>query len=135
MGNKFAPPYTCIVVSHKEETKLFPTELPKYFSTEEIQIIKKVLRRYMDDEFLLWQAMSNFNNVRVCLNNLHPSINYTYEKVARNEKGNLVQILNFLDVNVSSVKQGNLAQFLVATFKSIKKHTRKAQFFYPYLQT
>ena len=42
----------------------------------------------------------------VCLNNLHPSINYTqcytYEKakVTRDEKINLVQILNFLDVNV-----------------------------------
>ena len=120
MGNKFAPPYTCLVVSFKEETKFFPIELPKYFSTEEIQIIKKVFRRYMDNE---------------CLNNLHPSINYTYEKVARNEKGNLVQILNFLDVNVSSVKQGNLAHFLVATLKSIIKHTRKAQFSYPYLQT
>ena len=38
----------------------------------------------------------------VCLNNLHPSINYTYEraKVTRDEKGNLVQILKFLDVNV-----------------------------------
>ena len=89
----------------------------------------------MDDEFLLWPAMSNFNNVMVCLNNLNPSINYLYEKVARNEKGNLVQILNFLDVNVSSVKQGNLAHFLVATFKSLKKHTRKPQIFYPYLQT
>ena len=135
MGNKFAPPYTCLVVSFKEETKFFPIELPKYFSNEEIQIIKKVFRRYMDNECLLWPAMSNFNNVMVCLNNLNPSINYTYEKVARNEKGNLVQILNFLDVNVSSVKQGNLAHFLVATLKSIIKHTRKAQFSYPYLQT
>ena len=45
MGNKFAPPCTCLVVSYKEEIKLFPIELPKYFSTEEIQIIKKVFRR------------------------------------------------------------------------------------------
>ena len=46
--------------------------------------------------------MFNFDSFMVCLNNLHPSINYTYEraKVTRDEKGNLVQILNFLDVNV-----------------------------------
>ena len=38
----------------------------------------------------------------VCFINLHSSINYTYEKakVTRDEKGNLVQILNFLDVSV-----------------------------------
>ena len=38
----------------------------------------------------------------VCLNNLHPSINYPYEKanVTRDEKANLVQISNFLDVNI-----------------------------------
>ena len=38
----------------------------------------------------------------ICLNNLHSPINYTYEKaqVTREEKEKLVQILNFLDVNV-----------------------------------
>ena len=46
--------------------------------------------------------MLNFDSFMVCLNNLHPSINYTYEKakVTRKKKGNLVQILNFSDVNV-----------------------------------
>ena len=75
MGTKCAPPYTCLVVGYKEETKLFAIELPKFFSTEEIQIIKKVCRRYMDDGFLFWPAMLNFDNFMVCLNNLHPSIN------------------------------------------------------------
>ena len=43
-----------LVVGYKEETKLFPVEVPKFFSTEEIeQIIKEVFRRYMDDGFLL----------------------------------------------------------------------------------
>ena len=38
----------------------------------------------------------------ICENNLHPSINYTYEKAmtTRNEKGNSVQILIYLDLNV-----------------------------------
>ena len=134
MRTKWASPYACLVVGYKEETKLFPIEVPKYFSTEEIQIVKEVFRRYMHDGFLLWPAMLNFGNFMVCLNNLHPSINNTYEKakVARDEKGNLVQILNFLDTNVTSVKHGNLAKFLLETFKSIKKHTCKPQIFYPY---
>ena len=57
----------------------------------------------MDDGFLLWPAMLNFDSFTVCFINLHSSINYTYEKakVTRDEKGNLVQILNFLDVNVT----------------------------------
>ena len=56
----------------------------------------------MDDGFLLWSAILNSDNFMVCWNTLHPSINYIYEKakVTRDEKGNLVQILNFLDVNV-----------------------------------
>ena len=56
----------------------------------------------MEDAFLLWPAMLNFDSFMLCLNNSRPSINYTYEKakVTLDEIGNLVQILNFLDVNV-----------------------------------
>ena len=35
MGTKCAPPYACLVVGYKEETKLFPIELPTFFSTED----------------------------------------------------------------------------------------------------
>ena len=85
-----------------QETKLFPIELPKYFSTKEIQIIKKVFRRYMEDGFLLWPAMLNFGYFMVCLNNFRPAINCTYEKgkVTRIKKVNSVEILNFSNVNV-----------------------------------
>ena len=46
-----APPSPCLslVVGYKEETELFPIELPKFFWTEEIKIIKKVFRQYMDN--------------------------------------------------------------------------------------
>ena len=92
MGTNCAPPYAWLVADYKEETKSFSIELPKFFSIEKIKIIKKVFRRYMDDGFLLWPAMLNFESFMVCLNNLHPSINYTYEKVkiTRDEKENLV---------------------------------------------
>ena len=102
MGTKCAPPYACLVVGYKEETKLFPIELPKYFSNEEIKGIKEVFKRYMDDGFLLWPENLNFNNFMICLNNLHPSIKYTFEKdkIMRDENGNTVQILNFLNINV-----------------------------------
>ena len=55
----------------------------------------------MEDAFLLWPVMLNFDSFMVCLNNLCPSINYTYEKekVTLDEIGNLVQILNFLNAS------------------------------------
>ena len=46
--------------------------------------------------------MLNFGSFMVSLNDLHPSINYTYEKakVTGDEKGNLLQILNCLNLTV-----------------------------------
>ena len=41
-GNQMCLPYIGLVVGDQEETKLSPVELPKFFSTEEIQIIKKI---------------------------------------------------------------------------------------------
>ena len=51
----------------------------------------------MDDGLILWLSILSFDSFMDCLNNLHPSINYTYEKakVTRDEKGNLVQVLKF----------------------------------------
>ena len=80
MGTKCAPPCACFVVGCNEKTEVFLIELPKFFSTEEIEIMRKVFRRYMDDGLTLWQTMSSFDSFMVCLNNLHPSINYTSEK-------------------------------------------------------
>ena len=84
MGITCAPPYTCLVVRYKEETKLFLIELQHFFSTEEI------MARLWPN--LLWPAMLNFNSFMICLNDLHPSTNYIYEKakVTRDEKENLV---------------------------------------------
>ena len=46
--------------------------------------------------------MLNFSNFMVYLKNLNSWINYTYKKakVTRYDKGNLVQILIFVDANV-----------------------------------
>ena len=40
MEAKFAPPYACLVVGYKEETKIFLIELSKFHSFEEIGLIK-----------------------------------------------------------------------------------------------
>ena len=102
MGTKCAPPYACLTIGYKEEESLFKEHLPNYFSLEEINIIKRIFKRYMDDGFLLWPSSFNFNDFCFCLNNLHPSIRFTFEKaeITTNEKGEELQILNFLDVKV-----------------------------------
>ena len=50
----------------------------------------------------MFHVILNFNSFTICLNNLDLSINSTYEKekVTRDEKRNLVQVFNSLDVNV-----------------------------------
>mgnify|MGYP001791660898 FL=1 len=85
-----------------EENLLFPIELPKYFSDEEFQIIKKYFKRYMDDCFIIWPSHLSFHNFIKCLNNMHPSIKYTFEKVkiVNNDIHSFTKVLNFLDVKI-----------------------------------
>ena len=42
MGTKCLSPHAHLVVGHKEETNLFPIELPRFFSTEKIKIIDDI---------------------------------------------------------------------------------------------
>ena len=53
----------------------------------------------MDDGFIFWPFKLNFKIFKTYLNNMQPSINFTFEKpkiIYQNEKK--VEILNFLDV-------------------------------------
>ena len=47
----------------------------------------------------------------ICLDNLHPSINYIYDKAkgTRGGKGNLVQIFIFSDVNVILISKNKIS--------------------------
>ena len=83
MGTKCAPPYPYLVVGYKEETKLFPIELPKFFSTEELQITKEVLRRYMDDGFLLLNSIIVWS---VCIIYIHSLITHMKKQKLQEKK-------------------------------------------------
>lgn len=102
MGTKCAPPFACLTIGYQEETKLFPIELQKHFTLEECELIKKVLKRYMDDGFLFWPSHLNFDKFRTCLNSLDPAIKYTFEKakLVTNSDGTTSQVLNFLDLKI-----------------------------------
>ena len=89
MGTKFATSYACLTVGYLEKTKLFPNELPKYFNESKCKLIIKLLKRYMDDGFIFWPLKLNFENFKTCLNNMLPSIKFTFENseiVYENEK-------------------------------------------------
>ena len=101
MGTKCAPRYACLTVGYLEETKLFTNELPKYFNESECKLLIELSKRYMDDCFIFWPLTLNFENFKACLNNMHPSINFTFEKPEifyENEKE--VEILNFLNAKI-----------------------------------
>ena len=80
MGTRCAPPCACLTVSYLEESKLFFSELPKYFNERECKLITELLKRYMDDGFIFWPLNWNIENFKTCLNKMHPSIKFMFEK-------------------------------------------------------
>ena len=61
----------------------------------------ELLKRCKDDDFFFWPLKLNFENLKICLNNMNPSIKFTFENpeiIYENEKK--VYILNFLDVKI-----------------------------------
>lgn len=95
MGINCAPVYACLSIGYLEENKLYISELPKYFTNSDINLIVKIFLRYIDDGFLPWPNHLNFEEFFLCLNNLHPAIKFTYEKAVI---VNNCQNLGFLDI-------------------------------------
>ena len=109
MGHVFAPQYACLVIGYLEEVKLFPVILPRFFSEDEIKVIKEFYSRYMDDGFTLLPASVDPKVFLQCLNSLDPSIRFTLEPAAVSERdGMKVQILNFLDLTIILFENGTI---------------------------
>ena len=59
----------------------------------------ELLKRYVGDGFILFTLQLNFENFKTCLNNMRPSVKFTFEKseiISENEKK--VQDLKNIDV-------------------------------------
>ena len=103
MGTKFAPPYACLSVSYLRETILFPRLLPFHFIMTECKLIEEIFKRFMDDSFVLRPKYANIDVFRKLLNELHPSLKFTIEKIKNSCEQNFdtfVQVLNILDVSI-----------------------------------
>ena len=57
MGTKFTSTYACLSVGYLGETISFPQLLPLYFTLTECKLIEEIIKRFMDDSFVLWQKM------------------------------------------------------------------------------
>ena len=68
----------------------------------------------MDDGFILWPKNTNIDVFRELLNELHPSLKFTVEKVKNSWNSieqnfdTFAQVLNFLDVSIILHQNGRL---------------------------
>ena len=56
----------------------------------------------MDDGFIFWRKHLDFKYFSTCVNNLHPSIKYAFEKakLIQSNHSEPYQVMNFLDIEV-----------------------------------
>ena len=54
MSTKFAPPYAFLSGGYSEETILFPHLLHLHFTLAECRLIEEIIKRFLDDGFVLW---------------------------------------------------------------------------------
>ena len=89
-------------IEYQEETKMLSQNFPKYFSIEKCLLIKEFFKRYMDNGFIFQSKYLESNSFSICLNNLHPAIKYTFEKVKEVvQNPESCQVINVLDVSVT----------------------------------
>ena len=101
MGTKVAPAYACLTIAYLEESKLFTTTLRNVFAQDQCDWIVAHYKRYMDDGFVPLLNSINISDFMYCLNSLHPSIKFTFERASfKRIDGIHVQTLNFLDITV-----------------------------------
>ena len=102
MGSIFSPPYACLTVGFLEEERLFKTVLPPLISINEMELVKKLYKRFMDDGITLLPKSLCKQQFLSCLNDLHPSIKFTIgnAKQVSDEYYMNAQVIEFLDISV-----------------------------------
>ena len=80
MSTKFAPPYAFLSGGYSEETILFPHLLHLHFTLAEYRLIEEIIKRFLDDGFVLWpKKNANIDVFRELLNELHSSLKLTVD--------------------------------------------------------
>ena len=101
MGTECAPSYACLTVGYLGETKLFYQRTIKIFQWKWMQVTDRTIKTLYGWWFYPWAIKVKLWNFKTCLNNMQPSIKFTFEKpeiIYENEKK--VEVLNFLDAKI-----------------------------------
>ena len=77
MGTKVAPTYATLVLGYLEE-KLYNILENKYDATF-ADYVRNNFKRFLDDCFIVWESNIMIEEFYTCLNNLHPSIQFTMD--------------------------------------------------------
>ena len=115
MGIDFAGNYACLCLGYLEKVKLFGMNIIPHFTPEDILLIRKAFKRYVDDGFLFWPTHLSINKFIGLLGMSHRCIRYTVEKgglvihpgIEHYVENRLVlyrrkeQSINFLDIRVT----------------------------------
>ena len=109
MGTDFAPPYACLTMGFLEETKLEP-QLRNHYTDAEVSLILDYFLRYIDDGFIIWRSELDRKRFEEIMNNLHPSIKFTFEsgELVELQDGTMVLKLNFLDISILLHPDGSI---------------------------
>ena len=100
MGIDFAGNYACLCIGYLERVKLFGPNMISNFSTEDIALIKRAFKRYVDDGFMFWPVHLPIDTFIHLLRSCHPSIKHTVVKGILICNGT-VQFNVFMDVKVT----------------------------------
>ena len=117
MGIDFAGNYACLCIGYLEKVKLFDLNIISRFNADDIRLIKKGFKRYVDDGFMFWPTHLSIDIFIELLGMSHPKIKYTVEKGILDEGK---QSINFLDVHV--ILHGDRSIETELYYKSTNNH-------------
>ena len=80
MGVDFAGNYGCLAVGYLEKVKLFGIHILSSFTQDQIEMIRKAFKRYVDDGFMFWPCELDINTFIAVLRKLNPKIKHTIQR-------------------------------------------------------
>ena len=117
MGIDFAGPYACLAIGYLEKVKLFEQVIPRMYTDEEVLLIRKAYKRYVDDGILLWPKRCDVDKFIQALNSLNEYIKFTVERGAPEKN---TYIITFLDIRIILHQDGRIETEI--SYKATNNH-------------
>ena len=88
------------------KVKLFGEIIPRMYTDEEVLLIRRAFKRYVDDGILLWPKRCNVEKFIEALNSLNEHIKFTVERGKQGE--NNTYTITFLDIRIILHQDGRI---------------------------